>query len=514
LDHHHVVVFGGFVHIEVAVIMNILADLHILILGLGDSGLAMVRWCEMQGAKVTVVDTRAHPPGLDTLRTEGMSATFVHGDFHASLLEDQTIKGVFKSPGLTPMQVQAVWNAAKQQGIWVGTELSLFSHALAHLAKERDYHPQVIAITGTNGKTTVTSLTTLLLKRAGLNVAMAGNIGPSLLDTLRNCLAELPQAWVLELSSFQLEGEDSFEPTAACVLNLTQDHLDWHTDMASYGQAKSHVYGQHAIAVMPRHENAVLALLPKNPIKKKSEQRQVISFGDDMPVQAGDYGLERINGMTWLVRAGTPETEGKRRVEEDMPLQRLMPADALRLRGQHNAVNALAALALASTCGARMAAMLHALREYRGEPHRMQSIGVINDIEYVDDSKGTNVGATVAAIQSLGIDKNLVVILGGDGKGQDFTPLLKPLQQYARAVILMGKDAAQIQKVLTGVEFLVLHATDMASAVAKASAQAQNADTVLLSPACSSLDMYKNYEERGSVFGECVNALVYEEGHA
>jgi UDP-N-acetylmuramoylalanine--D-glutamate ligase len=334
------------------------------------------------------------------------------------------------------------------------------------------------------------------------------------MDTLRNCLAELPQAWVLELSSFQLEGEESFEPTAACVLNLTQDHLDWHTDMASYGQAKSRVYGQHAIAVMPRHEDAVLALLPKNSSKKKSEQRQVISFGDDVPVQAGDYGLEHINGMTWLVRAGIPETEGKRRVEEDIPLQRLMPADALRLRGKHNAVNALAALALASTCSAGMAAMLHALREYRGEPHRMQSIGVVNDIEYVDDSKGTNVGATVAAIHSLGVDKNLVVILGGDSKGQDFTPLLKPLQQFARAVILMGKDAAQIQKVLTGVEFLVLHATDMASAVAKASAQAQTADTVLLSPACSSLDMYKNYQERGSLFGECVNALVFEEGHA
>ena len=494
--------------------MNILADLHILILGLGDSGLAMVRWCELQGAKVTVVDTRAHPPGLDKLRSEGMSATFVHGDFHAALLEDQSIKGVFKSPGLTPLRVQAVWNAAKQKGIWLGTELSLFTHALTYLAKEHDYLPQVIAITGTNGKTTVTALTTLLLKRAGLNAVMAGNIGPSLLDTLRKGLAELPQAWVLELSSFQLDAEDTFEPTAACILNLTQDHLDWHTDMASYGQAKSRVYGKHAIAVMPRHENAVLALLPKNPIKKKSEQRQVISFGDDMPVQAGDYGLEQINGMSWLVRSGIPETEGKRRVEADIPLQRLMPADALRLRGQHNAVNALAALALASTCGAGMAPMLHALREYRGEPHRMQSIGVVNDIEYVDDSKGTNVGATVAAIQSLGVDKNLVVILGGDGKGQDFTPLLKPLEQYARAVILMGKDAAQIQKVLTGVDFLVLHATDMAGAVAKASAQAQTADTVLLSPACSSLDMYKNYEERGSLFGECVNALAFEEGHA
>jgi UDP-N-acetylmuramoylalanine--D-glutamate ligase len=191
-----------------------------------------------------------------------------------------------------------------------------------------------------------------------------------------------------------------------------------------------------------------------------------------------------------------------------------MPADALRLRGQHNAVNALAALALASTCGAGMAAMLHALREYRGEPHRMQSVGVVNDIEYVNDSKGTNVAATLAALGSLGTDKNLVVILGGEGKAQDFTPLLKPLKQFARAVVLIGKDAPLIEKVLSGVAFPVLHASDMASAVSKAQEQAQTADTVLLSPACSSLDMFKNYEERGYVFGECVNALVFEEGHA
>lgn len=514
MDHHHVVVLGGFVHIEVAVIMKILPNLHILILGLGDSGLAMVRWCELQGANVTVVDTREHPPGLESLRAEGLSATFIHGDFQAELLEDQTIQGVFKSPGLTPMQVKAVWHAAKQKGIWLGTELSLFAHALAHLAKEHAYHPRVIAITGTNGKTTVTALTTLLLQRAGLSVAMAGNIGPSLLDTLGACLTELPKAWVLELSSFQLEDEDSFEPTAACILNLTQDHLDWHTDMASYGLAKSRVYGQQAIAVMPRHDEAVLALLPKNSNKKKSVQRQIISFGNDMPEQAGDYGLEQINGMTWLVRVSMPETEGKRRVEETLQIQRLMPADALRLRGQHNAVNALAALALASICSAGMAAMLHALREYRGEPHRMQSVGVVHDVEYVNDSKGTNVGATLAAIHSLGKDNNLVVILGGEGKAQDFTPLLKPLKQFARAVVLIGKDALLIEKVLSGVAFPVLRATDLASAVTKAQEQAQTADTVLLSPACSSLDMFKNYEERGNLFVECVNALVFEEGHA
>jgi UDP-N-acetylmuramoylalanine--D-glutamate ligase len=493
--------------------MKLLADLHVLILGLGDSGLAMVRWCELQGAKVTVVDNRENPPGLAKLQQENSQAAFIHGSFDAELLTDASIKAVFKSPGLTPVQVASVWNAANQKGLWQGTELGLFVHALSHLAKNSAYHPHVLAITGTNGKTTVTSLTSLLLQRCGLKVATAGNIGPSLLDTMRAQLNDLPQVWVVELSSFQLEGEKTFEPSAACVLNLTQDHLDWHADMQSYGKAKANIYGQQAIAVMPRHDDAVSALLPKDAAKKKSELRAVVSFGADMPQLAGDFGLEHVNGMTWLVRANASETEGKKRVEEALHIQRLMPADALRLRGQHNALNALAALALASTCGVGLAGMLHALRDYRGEPHRMQSVRVINHIEYIDDSKGTNVGATFAAINSLGTDKKLVVILGGDGKGQDFTPLLKPLQQYARAVVLLGKDAAQLQQLLTGVEFPVVLTKHLQEAVEQASGLAHAADAVLLSPACSSLDMFKNYEERGNLFCEYVDALALEEGH-
>ncbi len=494
--------------------MKLLADLPVLILGLGDSGLAMVRWCLLQGAKVTVVDNRENPPGLAKLRQENAAFTFVHSAFEAALIDDDSIKAVFKSPGLTPVQVAPVWTAASQKGLWQGTELSLFTHALSHLAAQRGYQPQVLAITGTNGKTTVTALTTLLLQRSGLKVTMAGNIGPSLLASLQSQLEDLPQVWVLELSSFQLEGEKSFEPTAGCVLNLTQDHLDWHADMQSYGKAKSNIYGQRAIAVMPRQDAVVSALLPKDNAKKKSDARTVVSFGSDLPQQAGDYGIEHINGMAWLVRASMPETEGKKRVEEAFHVQRLMPADALRLRGQHNALNALAALALASTCGVGLAGMLHALREYRGEPHRMQSVRVINSIEFVDDSKGTNVGATVAAINSLGMDKKLVVILGGDGKGQDFSPLCKPLAQYARAVVLMGKDAERIQQALSGLSIPLISATDLEQAVEKANEQAQATEAVLLSPACSSLDMFKNYEERGHRFCEYVDALAVEEGHA
>ena len=243
--------------------MKTLADLHILVLGLGESGLAMVRWCASQGAKVTVVDTREKPPCLATMHLENINATFVHGSFIAALLDDESIRGVFKSPGLSPAQVEPVWMAAQQKGLWHGTELSLFAHAMDCLSKEQAYQPHVVAITGTNGKTTVTALTSLLLKRAGMTVAMAGNIGPTLLDTLRENLAHLPQAWVLELSSFQLDGETPVVPTAACVCNLTQDQLDWHADLPSYGVANSRMYGQPAIADIPRLDGTVQALLPK-----------------------------------------------------------------------------------------------------------------------------------------------------------------------------------------------------------------------------------------------------------
>jgi UDP-N-acetylmuramoylalanine--D-glutamate ligase len=513
LDHHHAAVFGWSLNIEITLTMKILADLHVLVLGLGESGLAMVRWCVTQGAKVTVVDNRESPPCLALLKQEHTQVTFIHSEFNAALLDDASIKAVFKSPGLSPAQVQELWTATAHKGLWHGTELSLFTHAMAHLGKVQAYHPHVLAITGTNGKTTVTTLTTLLLQRAGLSVAMAGNIGPTLLDTLREHLDNLPQAWVLELSSFQLDGEKEFEPSAACILNLTQDHLDWHTDMQSYGEAKSRIFGQHAIAVMPRQDQSVVSLLPKDHAKKKSDQRHVISFGTDLPTQAGDYGLEHVNGLTWLVRAAVQEVEGKKPVEGTPLIQRLMPADALRIRGLHNATNSLAALALASTCGSGLASMLYALREYAGEAHRLQAVGIFNDVEYINDSKGTNVGATVAAITSLGGYKNIVAILGGDGKGQDFTPLVGPLKKHARAIVLMGKDAPLIQKALMGLECPVLHADDMNSAVAQASSQALAADTVLLSPACASLDMYKNYEERGHRFTESVNALMMEAGH-
>jgi UDP-N-acetylmuramoylalanine--D-glutamate ligase len=329
--------------------------------------------------------------------------------------------------------------------------------------------------------------------------------------------AQWPQAWVLELSSFQLNEVDTFEPTAATVLNLTQDHLDWHGDMQAYAQAKRHIFGKHACMVLNRDDESVMAMLPAPVAKTKASKqtpREVMRFGGDMPTQHGDWGLETVNGMTWLVRALDVDETRKSRAttESEIYIQRLLPVDALRIRGRHNALNAMAALALASTTGAPLAAMLYALREYRGEPHRVSSVAVLQDVEYIDDSKGTNVGATVAAINSVGADRRIVLLLGGDGKGQDFSPLQVPIQKYVRSIVLIGKDAVELRQVLQGAGVPMHDAISLSDAVKICQSLAQTGDTVLLSPACASFDMFKNYVHRGEVFAQAVQELALDLG--
>ena len=431
--------------------MERLRDQPVLVLGCGASGLAMARWCAAQGAQVTVADTREAPPQLSLLREQVPQARFVHGEFSAQLAEGQRL--VLRSPGLTPAQVAPVEDAARAVGVPVRGELGLFADALAALREADGYHPAVLAVTGTNGKTTVTALTGQLVERCGKTVAVAGNIGPTLLDTLaqKRDAGALPQVWVLELSSFQLDGVTGFEPTAATVLNVTQDHLDWHGTMEAYAEAKSRVFGQTARMVLNREDPLVMKMLPE-PVRLKGgkyQQRDHVTFGGDLPRRPGDFGLEVVNDMAWLVRAHeADETDRRRHEEEEIHLQRLMPADALRIRGRHNAINALAALALAASAGCPLAPMLFGLREYRGEPHRVEPVAIVNGIEYFDDSKGTNVGATVAALHGLGAERRLVVILGGDGKGQDFSPLAAPVARFARSVVLIGRDGPQIREVL------------------------------------------------------------------
>jgi UDP-N-acetylmuramoylalanine--D-glutamate ligase len=378
----------------------------------------------------------------------------------------------------------------------------------------KGYTPAVLAITGTNGKTTVTSLTGQLVERAGKSVAVAGNIGPTLLDTLGAHIdaGTLPDVWVLELSSFQLDGVQGFEPTAAAVLNLTQDHLDWHGDMKAYAAAKARIFGAHGLMILNRDDDGVMAMLPA-PVRVKLQRPQIrahVTFGAAMPLRPGDYGIERVNGMAWLVRAlEADETQKRKRgavVEEEIFLQRLMPADALRIRGRHNAMNALAALALASAAHCPLGPMLYGLREYRGEPHRVEPIAIVDQVEYFDDSKGTNVGATAAALTGLGEERRVIVILGGEGKGQDFEPLAAPVRQYARAVVLIGRDAPLIEAALASTGVSLVHAGSMDEAVKLAGARAHPGDAVLLSPACASFDMFKDYAHRAEVFREAVQA--------
>lgn len=503
--------------------MNNLRDLHVLVLGLGASGLAMVRWCARHGAVVTVVDTRAAPPQLAVLRQELPDVAFVHSDFNAALVEGTAIRAVFKSPGLSPAETAGVVDAAQALGLWVGGELSLFAQALKELAASAvpavhaHYAPKVLAITGTNGKTTVTALTGHLVRWAGKSVAVAGNIGPTLLDTLAQALADqaLPEVWVLELSSFQLDLPSGLEPSAAVVLNISQDHLDWHGSMAAYAQAKARIFGQTGLMLLNREDPAVMAMRPA-PVRAKLQrpvEREYVSFGTDMPQRPGDFGLEEVNGMVWLVRAlEADETRKKYQHLEELHIQRFMPADALRIRGRHNASNALAALALCSAAACALGPILFGLREYRGEPHRVESVGILNGVEFFDDSKGTNVGATAAALGGLGAERRLVLLLGGEGKGQDFSPLAAPVARYVRAVVLIGRDAALIRAALADTGVPLLDASSMEDAVAQANRAAHAGDAVLLSPACASFDMFRDYAHRAQCFVEAVRSLALDSG--
>ena len=554
----------------------LLPQQHVLVLGHGISGQAMARWCVRQGAQVTVADTRQQPELMQRLQTELTALAAEHGttqpnvvcaDFDESLMSRQSWRVVCKSPGLSPAQLQAVTDGASARSVPVVGELDLFAHGLRLVYAHAGFAPKVLAITGTNGKTTTTSLTGQLIERAGLRVALAGNIGPAMLDVLtaaeqaepKRSLAHvadepsapdssepqvpestLPQVWVLELSSFQLDGVQigptGFEPTAGTVLNITQDHLDWHGSMAHYTQAKFRVFGEVGLRLLNREDPAVMAARPQVPapvklsradkeasrLQETTPPKQAVpewvTFGTDMPRRPGDWGLETVNGMTWLVRAmPADETRQKKRgvpQDEELVLQRLMPAEALRIRGRHNAANALAALALASAAGAALAPMLYGLREYQGEPHRVESVAVVDDVEYFDDSKGTNVGATLAAIKGLGAERRLVMILGGEGKGQDFSALADAVRAHVHAAVLIGRDAPRLREALAATGVPLLDAVDMPQAVALAAGQALPGQAVVMSPACASLDMFRNYAHRAEVFCEAVRALATERGMA
>ncbi|MCL4703410.1 MAG: UDP-N-acetylmuramoyl-L-alanine--D-glutamate ligase [Burkholderiaceae bacterium] len=529
-----------------------LKDRQVLVLGLGDSGVAMARWAARQGARVRVVDTRSADgtdlPQLQALRAQAGGIEYAAGPTWSERWLDG-IDLLAWSPGLSIERGESArFHAlARERGVTVAGELELFAQALADL-RESGYRPKVIAVTGTNGKTTAAALAAHLCRGAGLAAVAAGNIGPAMLDALAAAIDAdtLPQAWVLELSSFQLALSQGFAPDAATILNVSEDHLDWHATMDSYVAAKQRIYGPGTIAVFDRGDAATAPrraaaaalargsnvaardaeLQAQRPARRAGDVRAAgdagglrtgtpapIGFGADAPPAAGDFGLIRDGTLAWLAQAVAEDEvpAGRRRREPAaFTVRRLMPADALRIRGLHNQLNALAALALCSAIGVPMAKMLHALRDYAGEPHRCQLLAVIDGVEYYDDSKGTNVGATIAALRGLG--RRCRLIAGGDGKGQDFAPLAAPVREHAAAVYLIGRDAPLLRAALQAAPVPLVDCASLEEAVARAAADARSGEAVLLSPACASLDMFRNYAHRAEVFAQAVRGIADARG--
>jgi UDP-N-acetylmuramoylalanine--D-glutamate ligase len=493
--------------------MNFLNNVSVLVVGLGESGLACAQFAHLHGAFVTVADTRLQPPGLAAIQALN-GVNVVLGDLNDALLAG--VAQLVMSPGLSPHQrdVAMLLSAAKSRGITVCSEIDWFVQALLELKTEHHYSPVLLAVTGTNGKTTVTELTAHLCNEAQMSAVACGNIGPAALTALMAAMADstLPQVWVLELSSFQLHYTQSFNPTAAVLLNLTQDHLDWHADMAEYGADKARIFGKDTLCIFNRDDAAVMDIS-----KALEMPTKVQTFGLSTPLMAGDVGCVQEGGLNWLVQAHVTELERKRRKADPIEIhtQRLMPADALRIRGGHNHANGLAALLLVQAAGVNISKALHGLRSYEGAAHRCESIQIIDDVDYINDSKGTNVGATIAALQGLSEGRQrLVLIAGGVGKGQDFSPLRNVVAQSCKAVILIGESARQIKEALFESNVPVLAATDLYDAVVQASELTKAGDAVILSPACASFDMFKNYPHRGQMFVAAVHALALDKGHA
>ena len=475
-----------------------------LVIGLGASGEACARFLFRRGWSVVATDTRKEPPGLSRLAS-CQNFEFISLSDAQNCLEEVSL--LVMSPGISPWHspVTPLVQKAQSMGIEVVGEIELFAQELALLKSEKGYAPKVIAVTGTNGKTTTTVLTTKMAAASGLKAVAAGNIGPNAVTELDHYLqsGDLPDVWVLELSSFQLETTSSLAPDAAALLNITQDHLDWHGGMNEYVAAKAKIFAHEKTArILNRDDPTVMNFA--------AADRRILTFGCEEPTHSNEWGLVQSDGILWLAFNEDDSVQlSKRKVIEGHVLQRLMPEEALHIRGRHNSMNALAALALIYAAGLPLGDALKALAQYRGEPHRVEYVMTVNGVDYIDDSKGTNVGATVAALEGLGANgTKLVVILGGDGKGQDFSPIAQSMSRHARGAVLIGRDAPFIEKALQGSAFPIVHAKDMPEAVQKASELAQEKDCVLLSPACASWDMFKDYAERSAIFIASAKALA------
>jgi UDP-N-acetylmuramoylalanine--D-glutamate ligase len=457
-----------------SLLMRALNGARAAVIGLGDTGLSLARWLAGRGAQVEVSDTRTSPPGLAALRRELPHAKLRLGTEPDGAVARADIVAV--SPGVD--RRRGAIREAAARGVPVVGDVELFAQALSARA---DAAP-VIAITGSNGKSTVTAMAGAICAAAGLKPVVAGNIGLPVLDAWSKIEAgeAMPGAFVLELSSFQLESTDSLNARAATVLNLSEDHLDRYDGMAEYAAAKARIYAGDGVQVINRDDAWSRGMARPG--------RRQASFGADRASSGSDWGLTGSGPGLGLCR-------GERR---------LMDAGQLHVRGRHNLLNALAAGALCHLIGVSEEAVATGWQAFDGLPHRVKLINKINNIEFYDDSKGTNVGATVAAL--TGFAAPVVLIAGGDGKGQDFSPLAAAARGCARAVVLIGRDAPGIAQAI-GDAAPLLHARDMDEAVQIACDAARPGDAVLLSPACASYDMFRNYVHRAEVFATAVAAL-------
>lgn len=458
--------------------MTQLKDKFVLVLGLGETGLSMVRWLSAQGARLRVADSRSEPPGLAEAGRHVATGQIFCGAFCDALFEDIDLVAI--SPGV-PLREPVVARAVAR-GIPVVGDIELFAQQLA--ASDYKLMTKVIAITGANGKTTVTSMVEHLCKAAGKDAVAAGNIAPAVLDVVLARGANQPKVWVLELSSFQLETTATLNADAATVLNISEDHLDRYADINEYAAAKARIFIGSGMQILNRDDVRSMGM-----VRAGSE---VITFGLNLPGSANDFGIAKAGNEIWLMQGS----------------ERLLKVGELQIAGLHNVSNALAALALCRAIDLPMPVLLDALRSFRGLPHRVERVAEIDGVVYYDDSKGTNVGATVAALEGLG--RKVVLLAGGEGKGQDFAPLKPAVMRHARAVVLIGRDAPLIASVLDGCGVPVLHAKNMSDAVRQAAQLAQSGDAVLLSPACASFDMFRNYAHRAEIFVEAVHALIKE----
>jgi len=436
-----------------------------LVVGLGKTGLSCVRFLVKKGVAVAIVDSREMPPGLDVLREEFPDvAVFVGGFSEEAFASAQQL---VISPGVSLKEPQI--QSALHHGIPVISDIELF----ATYAKA-----PIIAITGTNGKSTVTSLVGLMAVKAGKNVRIGGNLGTPALDLIdENDETEL---YVLELSSFQLDSTNHMNAAVAAVLNVSPDHMDRYDSVQHYITSKQKIYQGSGVMVMNRDDHEVMAM--------SIPGRKIITFGLGEPEEK-EFGIRNRKGGYWIVYG-----------DKD-----LIKTSELLIRGKHNLSNALAALAIGRAAEFPLPAMLDALQSFRGLPHRMQWVAETDGVNWYNDSKGTNPGATVAALR--GLSEPVVLIAGGDGKGADFSPIREAVVHHCRAVVLIGRDAPQIEKILSGLVSLV-QANDMKEAVVRARELSQPGDVVLLSPACASFDMFSDYKARGDAFVQAVQGLA------